>query len=593
MKKIFILLSLPLLVSCSLSTNYIGNNIRQLENDESVDTSDSIDVSLDGYTTISLEEADKMFEKAKTFTDIKESVFYQKNTDRQDHITYKRYPTYYLLSGKADSYLDAYDETDVIGYVGFPFDGSTDRFYDVVKKDVVTESAKMYKIPFNRAPEAENEISEEEAYERLDNYENNIINMIDETYYVLKTDGDAADKDSIMAGVKVVDNTINLRVTAFKYESLLGQSYKFDYLIDATLNSDGSISDFYFYQGYDGTTTNVQSLNVTYGEPYESLTSLGIYDPDNFFVHSINVSVYDIWVNKNRETNQVAIGADFNLSPRYEGLNKTDFTYSPSSAIDDWDITILDSSNKDVIVYDETRGCYYAKGLGKSTLTIGNIFNPYVYDYKIEIEVITAAPTSISLSSPFNSSDYTGFVYLNSETTMTAAVNPYCAVQDVMVSSSDEEILTTRLNANGDIVVTGKKVGMANVIVASKENPEIKKEVAFVVKEKLDKSQIVGNWEGTSLWDYFKIKFAYVFNDGFTGSITLTDMGYSGEESITLEFTYYIDYSTQDIILSPIAGNLSSNLKVVHITDDSQLLGHCTLGEYEDIAFKITKVRNS
>ena len=91
MNKKALLLVLPLLISCQ----------------DVVSSSSESTSEFWSENEISLEEAEKLIEKAKTFTNIKNLSYYRKDNFRYEDIKYVRYENFYTLEGEADSYTDA------------------------------------------------------------------------------------------------------------------------------------------------------------------------------------------------------------------------------------------------------------------------------------------------------------------------------------------------------------------------------------------------------------------------------------------------------------------------------------------------------
>ena len=90
MKKRLLLLILPLLISCQDGTTSIENPNTSSEDSTTSSSSWS-------ENAISLQEAEALIEKAKTFKNIKDLSYYLKDNFRYEDIKYERYDNFYTL----------------------------------------------------------------------------------------------------------------------------------------------------------------------------------------------------------------------------------------------------------------------------------------------------------------------------------------------------------------------------------------------------------------------------------------------------------------------------------------------------------------
>ena len=607
-KKISLLLLLPFLASCSSGVSsapsslpeekgevsetkrFVNPLLAQKASDSSSEEQPSYSQAptLDGYSEIDTLSADKIFEKGKTFKNYNKIHFTQKGNDRDDDVTYKRYDGLYTLNGTMDSYLDAYDAFSASGVVGFPKDGSIDMFYDVLRADPVAEHAKAYNVLFSGKANKENEITYQDALAKLDNYENNFSNFVADTYDILKSNSEYADLDTVKVGTKTEGETTLIRVIASKDTSLLGTDYTVYYQIDGSVSKDGSFSKIGFVQTYSlGTSAVVeQNLDIEYGEYFANDTILDLYNPQDYFVQGISeITFDDVWI-PDEEKNTISVGDTIQLQPYYKGLiGATMFKYYPDSAVDEYDISFLSSSDESVLkpLTGSDAGKFTALKPGKAKLKVGSTFNPYV-NMEVEVIVRYADVTSISLGYPYNTTLSTVTGYLNSEVTLSPSVNPYCAIQDYTVVSNDPDIFTVRKNVEGQIVIKGVKAGTGSLTITSggkdKDGKTVSRQVPVEILSALTPEYIVGTYHCDNLYQFYGIKFTYVFNSDKTGSISITGKGYSGDETVTVSFRYKLDYATQDIVISPIGGTVSQKLRRVHIYASSLLYTEVDYGEY-------------
>ena len=617
-KKLGLLLLLPFLASCSVTgsvddvktdeqapladvkrfVNPLGIETLADSNDSEEEEPVTPAPTLDGYGEIDFASADRLFEKGKSFKNYNKIHFTQKGNDRDDDINYRRYHDLYTIDGTMDSSLDAFDAFDATGFVGFPKDGSIDKFYDVLRADPVAEHAKAYDVLFGEDATKENEISYQDAVDKLDNYENNFANFVADTYDILKSNSDYVDLDTVKVGTKSEDSLTKIRVIGSKDTSLLGTDYTVYYQIDGTISADGSFSQIGFVQTYSlGSSAVVeQNLDISYGAEFDNSSLLDIYDPADYFVQGItDISFDDVWI-PDEEKNTISVGNTILLQPYYKGLlGATMFQYYPESAVDEYDISFISSSDESVLkpLTGSDKGKFTAMKPGKATLTIGSTYNPFVHK-EFEVTVRYADASSISMGYPFNTTLDTINGYLNSESLLTPAVNPYCAVQDYTVVSNNPDVFSVRKNSEGQVVIKGLKKGSGTLTVTAStpdtDGKKVSRTMNVEILEKLSPSMIVGTYACDNLYQFYGVKFEYVFNADKTGSISIIGKGYNGDETVTVGFTYKLDYATQDIVIKPIGGTISTKLKRVHIYNSSFLYTSVDYGEYTlPINFQVRK----
>lgn len=549
MKKKFLLLllCLPMIFSCQ-NTNY-PSSISIPDPEENTSSQPASSTSSVSKNNVPLFSVDEMITKATKF-EPNQMHYYRKDNFRFEDITYKNYGYFYTLEGKADSYTDAWDESDLIGYVGFPSDNSIDCFYDVLKADVAIQHARLYSIEDN--PNKVNEMTYEKGLSTLKNWENNLDNLLQETYYVLRNDKDNTYSNPGSLKAELIDNV--LHITAEKDYTYLYEDVKATYDLTINLNDDGSFSKVYFKLD-DGGSVTINSLELTYGDKFQAKDLEAKFNPELYFSKKIEVSFKDIYSPKDK-TNTLTIGSAAYLMPYHDYIkNSSDFVYYPKTAVDYWDINVLSSDNEDVISYSQADGCFVCNKPGKATLTIGNPYNPYLTKESgavIEVEVVNAEPSAIIAHAPYNIETYVGEAFTNTEVLLDVEVGPYSAVQEMTVSSSNENIATAYINENNEVMVKGVSVGEVDITVRSKINPEISKTFKFKVVGELTVDKFVGSWEENSYYSTYKMKFAYTFNADLTGSMSLSALDYSGKEvTYNFTFTYKLNLETQEINITP------------------------------------------
>lgn len=592
MKKQFLILaSLLMFVSCSgtqntsksesLISSLVTSN-QDTNSQTQTTSSSSSTVEVNGPDKISIIELENALEKGKSFSkNINQIDYYRKDNFRHEEVTYKRYDCFYTLQGIADSYTDGFDEPDtLIGYYGYPSDGSINKFYDVLKGDPAIQHARLYSI--NDTPTKVTELSEEDANKKLDNYENNLDNFLDETYYLIKNNPEYMDIGTLKATRKSILGDDTISITASKKYTYLNEEYIANYTIDIIVNEDGSFSQVYFKLDDSGTIT-INSIDLTYGEVFDKKDLDLIFDPELYFVKKLyEVNFKDVYtVNVG---NALSIGSAAYLIPYHDYINySSDFKYLPATGLDYWDINVISSSNEDVIKYSKEDGCFVAVKAGKSVLTIGATYNPYVKE-EVEVSVIYSAPESIVVSDPFNQSTYVAEAFTNSEITIPATVGPYTAEQKLITYSSDESIATSYIDKDGNVKVKGVSKGNAIITIASEINPKIKKEFPITVVGDLTEEMFLGSWYDTSLYSQFKIKFAYQFNADKTGVLTMVGQDYYGvEQTYHVDFTFELNVETQDLILtydSKQYSYVNPDLLTVHYFTSSFLRSNFSSGDY-------------
>ncbi len=588
LKKLLILGIIPLMAGCgevnssnSENENSSESSISEYSSEvSSEESSSSSSSSIWSENEITLKEADSIMEKAISFNSKTNKInYYQKGNYRYEKTEYKRYANFYTLEGECDSYLDAWDQTNLIGYVGFPTDGSINCFYDTLKADVGTQHAKYYSIKDDAKEETE--LTEEDALAKLDNYENNLSNFLNETYYLLRKDwqGEYINSKSLKAERKDVDGIDTLHIVAEKDYTYLYTAYHADYDINISINSDGSFSKVDFLLDDAGTTTQY-ALDFSYGDFFDAKDLDDIFNPELYFTKKLDINFTSIYAPKG-STNTLTVGSAAYLIPHQDYMSSTsDFTYLPSTAVDYWDINVLSSDNEDVISYSETDGCFVANKPGTANLTVGNIYNPYSIT-TVEVTVVYASPSSILAHTPYNQESYVGEAFTNADVLLDAEVGPYGAERGMTVSSSDETIATAYINDDNEIYVHGIKEGYVTITVASEVDPSIKRSFLFHVSGELSTDKFVGTWEDNEYYTSYHMKFSYTFNADGTGEMVLVALNNAGEEQTnTIPMTYTLDASTQTISITPIGWYVQEDLLSVHYYTGEYLKSHFTYGEY-------------
>ena len=572
MKKRLLLLILPLLISCQDGTTSIENPNTSSEDSTTSSSSWS-------ENAISLQEAEALIEKAKTFKNIKDLSYYRKDNFRYEDIKYERYDNFYTLEGEADSYTDAWDDpSNVVGYFGFPSDGSINVFYDVLKSDVATQHAKLFSIKDN--PASQLEFTEEDGIKKLDEYENNLSNFIEETYYLLKNDPSYTNEGSLRAERSIIDGIDTLHIVAEKDYDYLYQSYHAVYDINININNDGSFSKVYFKLDDAGTIT-INSIDLEYGEFHKvSELDTTIFNPELYFAKKLNINFQDIYTPEGK-TNTLTVGSAAYLMPHFDYIkHSSDFTYLPATAVDYWDINVLSSSNEEVISYSEEDRCFVCNKPGKTTLTVGATYNPYCTT-EVEVEVIYPTPSEILGHTPYNQPDYVGEAFTNCDVLLDVSVGPYSAVQDMIITSSDDEIAIAYIDVDGNIKVRGRKEGYVTITVASKEKPSVKKDFSFHVVGELKTDLFLGKWEDNEYYSTYGMKFAYEFKADGTGTLFLTAKDSTGtEQQYEIPIKYALNVKTQDISITPIGWTVQQDLLTVHYYTNSYLKTYFQYGEY-------------
>lgn len=587
MKKKFLLLlfCLPMILSCQ--SNNITPSISIPDPEENTSSSESSTTSSVPENNVPLFSVDEIISKAIGFEPNK-MHYYRKDNFRFEDITYKNYGHFYTLEGKTDSYTDGWDESDLTGYVGFPSDDSIDCFYDVLKADVAIQHARYYSI--EDEPNAVNEMTYEDGLKQLKNWENNLNNLLNETYYVLRNDENNtyANPDSLKA--ELSDNI--LHITAEKDYTYLYEEVKATYDLTININDNGSFSKVYFKLD-DGGSITINSLELEYGENFK-VADLNASDdavkfnPKSYFSQKIDVSFKDIYSPKDK-TNTLTVGSAAYLMPYHDYIkNSSDFTYLPQTAVDYWDINVMSSDNEEVISYSVTDKCFVCNKPGKATLTIGNPYNPFLTKETgavVEVEVIYAEANAIIAHAPYNVDSYVGEAFTNSDVLLDVEVGPYSARQEMIVSSSNENVATVYVNDNNEVMVHGVAVGDVEITVQAKENPSISKTFKFKVVGELTVDKFVGSWADDEYYSTYKMKFAYKFNADKTGHMSLSALDSLGKEvSYEFDFTYELNLSTQEIEITPIPNAEGyvpqKNLWTVKYYTSESLKTYFQYGEY-------------
>lgn len=569
--------------SSSLPSSIIDNSstssLSQILSDgTSSTTSSSSSEEIVDPDEITLGEVETILEKALSFTNYNKIHFFRDDNERHDDITYTRYNHFYTLDGTADSFRDAWDEEKVIGYVGYPLDGSINVFYDIRKADIGTQHARAYTIV--DVEEANNQLTEDNANKILNDYENNLEHFLDETYYYLLKNPDQYDIGSLKAFDRHQDNKHFLEITASKTYETLFETYVAEFVITLSLNNDGSISKAHLGID-DGGITSENYIEIEYGSYYDpSTVNKILYSPKQYFVQTIECDFHDVYTPAGAE-NTICIQSAAYLMPHYDYIKfSPDFTYLPLTGLDYWDINVIDSSDRNVIDYNEEDGCFEAVGVGKSTLTVGAEYNPFL-KCQVEVTVTYAKADSIVPSKPFNNDSYVGEAFTNTDITIPVSVGPYCAKQEMIVSSSNEDIATVYIDENNKVKVHGVSEGSVKITVAAKDDPSISKQFNINVVGELNENCFVGDWEDISYYDTYKMKFKYTFNDDGTGLLELTAQDFVGTEVVQkVGFEYALDLENQNAIITPIDYEVQEDLLTVHYYTSNYLEAGFTSGEY-------------
>lgn len=586
-KKSSLLLSALLLMSCGetviSSSQNESSEIVSSEVSSNEEVSSEITSSEEKWSEneITLKEAEKLLVKAKSFSNKTNHLkYYRKDGYRHDEVEYKRYPYFYTLEGLADSYTDGWGESNVIGYYGFPSDGSINVFYDVLKADVATQHARVYNINDDKDPNSETEYTEEEANSLLNGYENNIENFINETYWVLRNDWqqEYIDKKTLKAERSIVEGKDTLHVVASKDYTYLYQSYHAEYSLTYVLNEDGSCSKAVLELDDAGHKT-INSVELTYGDFYDPATlDKDIFNPEMYFVRKVTPTFIDIYT---KEANTICVGSAAYLIPEQKNMIGTSmFSYLPQTAVDYWDINVIASSDTSVIGFSEEDNCYIGLKEGKATLTIGAVHNPYCTT-EVEVTVVHANPSVILAHTPYNQASYVGEAFTNTDVLLDVDVGPTAAIQDKVASSSNTEIATVYVNEKNQVMVHGVKEGYVTITVSSAIDPNVTKSFNFHVVGEMSTSRVVGEWEDNNYYSQYGMKFKYVLKKDGTGTLFLTAKNKDYEE-VTYEVpvTYSLDVSTLDITITPIGWTVQEDLLTIHYYTSEFMQTHFAYGEY-------------
>lgn len=170
------------------------------------------------------------------------------------------------------------------------------------------------------------------------------------------------------------------------------QQYAFVYSVEMIFKSNGDlysldyIEKYYTKSNWDfsahtpkanvsGITTRI-TANYHYNETFDRDTVLGCFNPDDYFISSINeLSFYNSAAGA-KENNVSVMNYDDSLDiiPYLEGgKNSTvvdQFTFTPATALDAWQYGYVDSTDKGVA--DNTPWGPKTVGVGTATVTFGN-----------------------------------------------------------------------------------------------------------------------------------------------------------------------------------------------------------------------------
>jgi uncharacterized protein YjdB len=145
-------------------------------------------------------------------------------------------------------------------------------------------------------------------------------------------------------------------------------------------------------------------------------------------------------------------------------------TVSPEIAVSTVEWSVSDQT----IATISNTGLLDAKKVGKVVVTAKSTVNEEIFGTK-EIEVILPAATNLEVTGSYN------VIQIDEEMQLTTRILPELASQEVLFTSSDDEVVT--VDANGK--VKGIAVGNATITVKSASNENLSKVYAIKVVEKV------------------------------------------------------------------------------------------------------------
>lgn len=203
----------------------------------------------------------------------------------------------------------------------------------------------------------------------------------DDGYYTLQSK-----QDPIIESSRNEDGTFRTSITAWKTyndssKETLYQAH-IEYTIDFLFKEDGSLITGHYLEkeygagSYDfvkdeflpggiDTYKVVDDLSISYTYS-EELNEAPALDMSKYFISSIDSA----WIN-NKSINQDESKNLLKIGDYIEG-DILKLSYTPATALDSWQYTVVESSDTKVITHANRYDVHYAKSLGTANLTLGN-----------------------------------------------------------------------------------------------------------------------------------------------------------------------------------------------------------------------------
>ena len=488
-------------------------------------------------TSLSLESNETKSATRQAIEKTQETFSLKTKTQKQ---TLTAYEGFALIQGTEDIIHENYDfDSDVFdpihekytSYVGL----YEDQFYEIVDYVDGKENDTASKWTIG---DGQNQINEEDigfltvmgASNFVNQYiETYFLPVLSETYTITPIDekdgfsyyfeGDKEEQLDYGVSFHTYDITLHFTVDGFL------SSYIFNYSLTAQdYDANNQLGEPYTAYSLQDT------VQITRGKKATAPQTLEII-PTDYWMSDYEIQLQARYVNESFDCEANQLPMDYYIDAKVSST-------VPEKAIDT-QLTIIDSSNQDVISVDEFHTAKTV-GIGTTTLTIRSESG---IEKTIQATVVSQAAQEITLNI------YSSTFYVGESYNIFLTVKPDNAVDEYQfeVSNTNAEIL---YDEDNDPVLHCLAAGEVTITVKSKANPNIKDTLTITITKILTIEEVQANIIGT--WKDVDVEGQTItFNDDFSGSFYYWDASTKEFSTYTFTWSYQtLPEGNEDLVVS-------------------------------------------